>query len=201
MASKRGNPNFGKSKNDNSEVENNTQETKIVESKPIWKPDLTRMICVKNIARGRLVYKSKRQLGYTVIWENRGSTNYMELGEFINLKNSDLRFVQEPWIRIIEDDEVEILKYANVYQYYKEMIEVNDVETLLNYDFDKFVRKFDKLPEGYKNTVAEYAAQMIQEGKLDSIKIKNHIEKSMNIDLSFLIQKDTKKKPDVITIK
>jgi hypothetical protein len=125
----------------------------------------------------------------------------MELGEFINLKNSDLRFVQEPWIRIVEDDEVDILKYANVYQYYKEMVEVNDVEDLLGYSFDKFAKKFDKLPEGYKNTVAEHAAQMIQEGRLDSIKIKNYIESSMNIDLSFLIQKDAVSKSDVVNIK
>ena len=74
-----------------------------------WKPDLTRMICIKNIAKGKLIYKSKRQMGYTIVWDKRGALNYMELGEFINLKNSDMRFITEPWIRIMEEDEVEIL--------------------------------------------------------------------------------------------
>lgn len=177
----------------------------VVEEPKQWKPDLNRMICIKNIARGRLIYKSKRQMGYMIVWENTNDLNYMELGEFINLKNSDRRFITEPWIRIMEDDEVEILKYANVYQYYKEMIEVNDIEDLFKLDFDRFKRKFTKLPQGYKNSVAEYAARMIREGTLDSIKIKKFIEKEMDISLDVLIPSSTDSeqtnKPKIIDIK
>ncbi len=177
----------------------------VVEEPKQWKPDLNRMICVKNIARGRLIYKSKRQMGYMIVWENTNDLNYMELGEFINLKNSDRRFITEPWIRIMEDDEVEILKYANVYQYYKEMIEVNDIEDLFKLDFDRFKRKFTKLPQGYKNSVAEYAARMIREGTLDSIRIKKFIEKEMDISLDVLIPSSTDSeqtnKPKIIDIK
>lgn len=186
-------------------------ETDVDEKQPIveepkqWKPDLNRMICIKNIARGRLIYKSKRQMGYMIVWENTNDLNYMELGEFINLKNSDRRFITEPWIRIMEDDEVEILKYANVYQYYKEMIEVNDIEDLFKLDFDRFKRKFTKLPQGYKNSVAEYAARMIREGTLDSIRIKKFIEKEMDISLDVLIPSSTDSeqtnKPKIIDIK
>ena len=53
-----------------------------------WKPDLNRMICIKNISNGGLIYKSKRQMGYTIQWDRKGSKNYMELGEFISLKNN-----------------------------------------------------------------------------------------------------------------
>lgn len=169
----------------NATVENEDKPT--VKEKKVWKPDLNRQIAIKNIARGKLVYKSKRQMGYTVIWENTNDINYMELGEFINLKNSDRRFITEPWIRIMEDDEVEILKYANVYQYFKELIEVKDIEDLFKLDFDKFTRKFKKLPDGYKNSVLEYAARMIKNGELDSIKIKNFLEKEMDMNLDILI--------------
>ena len=111
-----------------------TKEVKQV-NKVYIKPnlDLQRMICVKNISEGKLIYKSKRQIGYTLIWEKYGDKNYIELGEFINLKNSDPRFVREPWIRVIEDDEIEILKYANVYQYYKDIIEINDIDALFRW--------------------------------------------------------------------
>lgn len=186
-------------------------ETDVDEKQPIveepkqWKPDLNRMICIKNIARGRLIYKSKRQMGYMIVWESTNDLNYMEIGEFINLKNSDRRFITEPWIRIMEDDEVEILKYANVYEYYKEMIEVNDIEDLFKLDFDRFKRKFTKLPQGYKNSVAEYAAKMIREGTLDSIRIKKFIEKEMDISLDVLIPSSTDSeqtnKPKIIDIK
>lgn len=171
-------------------------------SKPkVWKPDLTRMICIKNIAKGKLIYKSKRQMGYTIVWEKRGALNYMELGEFINLKNSDMRFITEPWIRIMEEDEVEILKYANVYQYFKSIIEIDDVDALLRLPFDKFCSKFDKLPDSFKKTVAERAKDMIANGELDSIKIKKYIEQQLDIELEFIGDQKFGKKNNTIEIR
>lgn len=153
-----------------------------------WKPDLNRMICIKNIASGKLIYKSKRQIGYTIEWPKKGDQDYMELGEFISLKNTDRRFVTEPWIRIMEDDEIEILKYAQIFNFYKEILGLDNVSDILKLDFKSFQKKFDKLPDGYKNSVIESAAKMLNSGELDSIKIKNYIEQTMGIDLSILIR-------------
>ena len=171
------------------------------EIKEQWKPDLNRMICLKNIASGKLIYVSKRQLGYKIEWENPGDTNYIELGEFIALKNSDSRFVTAPWVRIMEDDEVEILKYANIFKHYKEILGLNNVSDILRLDFESFKKKFDKLPEEYKNSVVEQAALMIKSGELDSIKIKDYIEKSMSIELDILIKSDSKIDSNSIEIK
>lgn len=202
----RGNPNLGK-QNESVEntVENKVVETKIVEKikeekpaqtkqevTPMWKPDLQRMICIKNISRGKLIYKSKRMVGYTIEWAKKGDTNFIELGEFIDLKNTNRRFVTEPWIRVVEDDEIEILKYANIFQYYKEILGLDNVSDILRLDFESFKKRFDKLPEGYKNSVVEQAADMIKTGELDSIKIKNHIEKTMEIDLNILTKSENK---------
>lgn len=167
----------------------------------VWKPDLNRMICLKNIAVGKLVYKSKRQIGYKIEWEKPGDTNYIELGEFINLKNTDSRFVTEPWIRIMEDDEIEILKYANIFKYYEEVLGLNNVSDILRLDFNAFKKKFDKLPDGFKNSVVEQAAQMIKNGELDSIKIKKYIEESMDIELDILLQPESKPVDNSINIK
>lgn len=166
-----------------------------------WKPDLNRMICVKNISRGKLIYKSKRQMGYTVEWFKKGDENYIELGEFMNLKNTDRRFVTEPWIRIIEDDEIEILKYANILQYYKGILGIDNVSDILTLDFISFKKRFDTLPQGYRNAVAEHAAEMIKNGTLDSIKIKNYIEEVMGISLDVLIDSGTKDEDITIDIK
>ena len=151
-----------------------------------WKPDLNRMICIKNISNGGLIYKSKRQMGYTIQWDRKGSKNYMELGEFISLKNTDRRFVTEPWIRIIEDDEIEILKYANIYQYYKEILDIENIEDVLRLPFEQFKIKFNNLPYGFKEAIVEHAAEMIRNGTLDSIRIKEYIEEKMETDLNIL---------------
>lgn len=165
-------------------------KTEQKEVKKKWEPDLKRLICIENISRGKLIYVSKRQVGYIVEWPHPGDINYIELEEFINLKNTDRRFITEPWIRIKEDDEIEILKYAGIYKYYQHIIKINEPRDILLSDFQTFKAKFDRLPEGYKNTIAEYAAKLMRSGELDSIKIKEHIEKSLGIDLDWMARDD-----------
>lgn len=165
-----------------------------------WKPDLSRMIAVKNIARGKLIYKSKRTIGYQLEWQKKGDINYIEFSELMYLKNTDRRFVTEPWIRIVEDDEIEILKHMQVFDFYKEILGLNNVSDILKLDFEKFKKKFDKLPEGYKNSVVESAAEMIASGELDSLKIKNYIEKTMDIDLSILVKSEKKNKSNSVDV-
>ena len=67
---KRGNPNLNKVKateivEEISPIINETIKEQEVKPKqeitPMWKPDLNRMIYIKNISRGKLIYKSKRQ--------------------------------------------------------------------------------------------------------------------------------------------
>jgi len=159
-------------------------ENKPTVSAPKWEPDLHRLICVKNISRGKLVYVSKRQNGFVTEWENTNDEDYLELQELISLKNSYKRFVTEPWIRINEPDEVEILKYLQIYKHYEKILDV-DVDKMLTLSFDRFEKKFKTLPDSFKQAIAGRAAEMMKSGELDSLKIKNIIEKEMNIDLSF----------------
>jgi len=167
-----------------SDIKITNDEPKSEKVKPKWEADLHRMICVKNIARGKLVYSSKRQNGYVIEWEKTNDENYMELSELVNLKNSNKRFITEPWIRIKEDDEIEILKYLGIYKYYEKILDV-DVDKMISLTPDRFEKKFKTLPESFKQAIAGRAAEMMKSGELDSLKIKNIIEKEMNIDLSF----------------
>jgi len=154
-----------------------------------YKPDLNKMICVENISSGGLTYVSKRQNGYLVEWEKPGDKNYIELSELVNMRNADRRFFEEPWIRIREENEIDILKFLGVYKYYKSIIDLNNIEDIFKLPISKFKVKFSSLSKGLKETVAEMAANKIKNNKLDSIKIKNFIEKELNLDLSILIPK------------
>jgi len=78
---------------------------------------------------------------------------------------------------------------------------LNNVSDILRLDFNSFKKKFDKLPSGYKNSVVEQAAKMIKSGELDSIKIKNYIEESMEIELDILLQPEGKPVDNFINIK
>ena len=179
----------------NEVLENIQQEIKpeisipVVEKKEKWIPDLHRQICVKNISRGKLVYVSKKQNGFEVIWENTNDEDYLELQELVSLKNSYKRFATEPWIRINEPDEVEILKYLQIYKHYERILDV-DIDKMLSKSPEKFEVKFKTLPNSIKEAIAGRAAEMMKSGELDSLKIKNIIEKDMDIDLSFYARGD-----------
>ena len=179
----------------NEVLENIQQEIKpeisipVVEKKEKWIPDLHRQISVKNISRGKLVYVSKKQNGFEVIWENTNDEDYLELQELVSLKNSYKRFVTEPWIRINEPDEVEILKYLQIYKNYEKILDV-DIDKMLYKSPEKFEVKFKTLPNSFKEAIAGRAAEMMKSGELDSLKIKNIIEKDMDIDLSFYARGD-----------
>jgi len=157
------------------------------EHKTLWKPDLNRDICIRNISGGELIYVSKRQIGYTVIWENN-EENYLPLSELNNLKNSDRRFFTDTWIKIVEDDEVEILKWLKVDKYYKGITGNDDIENIFNLTPKQFEVKFMSLPKNYKETISNKAAEMYVNGSLDSIKIKQVIEKDLDIELDILIE-------------
>lgn len=160
-----------------------------IEQKVKWEPDLHRQICIKNISRGKLVYVSKKQNGFETIWENTNDEDYLELQELVSLKNTYKRFVTEPWIRINEPDEVEILKYLQIYKHYEKILDV-DVDKMLTLTPDRFEKKFKTLPDSFKQAIAGRAAEMMKTGELDSLKIKNIIEKEMSIDLSFYARGD-----------
>lgn len=177
---KRGNPNFAKKDN---VVEKEKVEKEII---PVWKPDLRRQICVRNMTMGKLIYSSKKHVGYTIVWDEPSSENYIELEEFISLKNTDKRFVSEPWIRIIEDDEAEILKYCNIYQFYKNIIDIETTSQIFELPYDAFVEKFKGLPNGYKDSVLIEASEAIRNGTLDSIRIKTFLEKETGMDLNLI---------------
>ncbi len=157
-----------------------------------WQANLDRMICVENVSPGKLIYKSKRQMGYKIVWNEPGDTNYVELEELVNLKNTNTRFVREPWIRIVEEDEYEILQYLNVLQFYRGILGIDNLASILKltdkHTFKDFKAKFDRLPKSYKESAVTIAAEMIKNGSLDSIRVKQYIEQEMNTNLDVLIQ-------------
>ena len=44
--------------------------------------------CVSMVRSGRLIYASKRQMGYSVIWRNYMDTQYIELAELMAMPES-----------------------------------------------------------------------------------------------------------------
>jgi hypothetical protein len=163
------------------DVVQKVMESTIAE-KPVVKKerDLNEMIRVVNITNSKLVYISKTSPGYRIDWDEYLDENWMEYKELINMRNSQRRFFEEPWI-ICDWDVLEDLR---VDKYYKNIIDLENLDDVFKKSPDELAKILDVVPNGIKKLIADRAYELRREKKLDSLSIIETIEKKLNIDLS-----------------
>lgn len=137
------------------------------------------MVTVKNGFNGTLVYKSKRT-GEVFVWDSFGSEQEMELQDLKSAKNTYKAFFINNWFLF---DDPEIIEWLGMTQYYKHALNTESFNELFNSTPEEIKKTVAKLSAGQKKSAAFRAKQLIQEGKIDSIKIINALEESLSVDL------------------
>lgn len=141
--------------------------------------------CVSMVRSGRLIYASKRQMGYSVIWRNYMDTQYIELAELMAMRSSDPMFFSENWIVIDDEFEhkdavVQKLRIKNMYANTPNMLEL---ERLFVLPVDEMVHKIKSMSTSLKESVHLHAKEAVENGTLDSMKrikaIENVLGKSI----------------------
>lgn len=139
--------------------------------------ELVQVICITNTP---LTYESKSQIGYRVEWDGFLQENWMEYKELINMRNSQRAFFEEPWI-ICDWD---VLVDLKVDQYYKNIIDLENLEGLFEKSPEELEKTLKVVPNGIKTLIVDKAFELRREKRLDSISIIETIEKTLKIDLS-----------------
>jgi hypothetical protein len=166
------------------ETKQNVKTNKPSKTRPDLDPNL--LIRCVNITRGKLFYKSARLQGYTVTWNEFGESADIELAELMAMKNKYPKFFSEPYILIDEPNVDEIFDYLRVKnRHFEDMIDVDDFDSIYKKPVNQFKKLLEEMPNGLKNSVKFRARELIQENKLDSLKIINVIEEVLKVDLSF----------------
>jgi len=137
------------------------------------------MVTVKNGFNGTLVYKSKRT-GEVFVWDSFGSEQEMELQDLKSAKNTYKALFINNWFLF---DDPEIIEWLGMTQYYKHALNTESFNELFNSTPEEIKKTVAKLSAGQKKSAAFRAKQLIQEGKIDSIKIINALEESLSVDL------------------
>ena len=137
------------------------------------------MVTVKNGFNGTLVYKSKRT-GEVFVWDSFGSEQEMELQDLKSAKNTCKAFFINNWFLF---DDPEIIEWLGMSQYYKQALNTDSFNELFTSTPEEIKKTVSKLSAGQKKSAAFRAKQLIQEGKIDSIKIINALEESLSVDL------------------
>ena len=136
-------------------------------------------VTVRNGFNGKLVYKSKRT-NEKFVWDGFGTEQDIELQELKSAKNSSKDFFVNNWFMI---DDPEIIEYLGVQRYYAHSIKFDEFDDLFNKEPKELAKLLREIPEGQRKTVAYRARQLIAEGKIDSIKVINTLEKNLGIEL------------------
>jgi len=148
---------------------------------------LDTIIPVTSNYQGRLYFKSAKTMGYSVEWDSYGSTEYMELSELVGMRNTCRRFFEDNWI-IIEDTEDysawEIYQFLKVDQYYNNILTPENIDELFKKDPSEVKKIISKLSNGMRDILRSKAKVMYDNKQLDSNKMIETLEKSLNIKFS-----------------
>lgn len=160
-----------------SEVYATATEPAAVSSEPVVKikaTDLPRDLyvpCVCMIRSGKLIYVSKRTIGYTVLWNNYMDVQYIELAELMAMRSSESKFFTENWIAI--DDTFEyrdaVMERLRINDMYKNTPNPTALDNLFKLDIQLMKQRVQMMTATLKETVYVQAKDCIANQSLDSI--------------------------------
>lgn len=145
---------------------------------------LDTLVPVTSNYKGKLAYTSSRITGYTIIWDDFGSTEYVELSELVSMRNSARRFYEDNWI-VIEDMEeysaIQIYDFLKVGKYYENVFTPENIDNLFEEDPAEILRIVSSFSKGMKDTIAVRAKEKIDAKELDSNNKINALSEGLGI--------------------
>lgn len=158
------------------------QATQATKRKKIDRTDEVPCRCVTD---GELIYVSRRNGYMTIEWSGYGDTQYVEVGELMNMKGSQAKFLTEPWL-IIEDEEV--VEHLGLKRMYDEMIPIDDIEGfILTSSLEDLIKVAKKSPKGIQKLITDKSRKLVQTRELyDNRKIEA-LGTALNIDLNMVM--------------
>lgn len=131
------------------------------------------IVAVTNNTRGTLVYVSKRMQGYEIVWRQYGDTEYMEFGELLSMRNSAKSFFENNWVTF---DDKDVIVALGVENFYKCVLDVDNFDSMFNLPPQELQAQISLMTNGMKETVALRAAELIEDGTIDSRKTIKSLE-------------------------
>lgn len=148
---------------------------------------LDTIVPVTSNIKGNLIYVSKKMAGYTINWDDFGSTEYIELSELVAMRNSDRRFFEDNWIICEDTDEysaMQIYDFLKVSKYYKNVFTPENIDTIFEKEPSQIIKIISTLSKGMKETIAVRAKEKIDTKELDSNSKIEALETALNMKFS-----------------
>jgi hypothetical protein len=166
---------------DSEQPEEEVLEEEIVKETPKKKRVIGRdeLIPIMNNTNGTVIYTSKTS-GQEWVFNSYGQTDDIEMGELIKMKNAHPRYLNEPWIIILDEDAVQQLGLSNLYE---NVMKPEELDNFFKLPVDKFNEILNNTPSGMKQLIVSKAMKGIKDGSFDSMSKIKAIEESYGIRL------------------
>lgn len=126
-----------------------------------------------------LIYKSNRT-GEKIVWSEFGDVQEITFGELKTMKATYGRFFSQGWL-IVEDEEA--INHLGLGRTYGNMLEVEDLDEFFGASEDEMERILQNVPQGFKKSLAVFARERIQDGRLDSNRKIKLLEELLQVEL------------------
>lgn len=157
----------------------NTEEAAKKSYRTVNNLDSNTYVTVKNGYNGVLVYKSKRT-GERYVFDGFGAEQEMELSELKSARNSSKAFFINNWFLF---DDPEVIDWLGVNAYYKHALNAQSFDEVFNKTPAQIKKIVSELSKGQKRSLAFRAKQLINDEVIDSIKVINALEESLDVTL------------------
>lgn len=148
------------------------------------------LINVKSNSFGKLIFAS-RKTGERIVWERCGEVQQVTLSTLRTMKLECVGFFKEQWIipigfadeNAIKFTTADIYKQLFVAQYYKNLVDPSDYESLCSMTPAEIKEKVSFMSDGAKENLAVALNTYIEKGVLDSIKAIKAFEEALGCEL------------------
>lgn len=137
------------------------------------------LIQVMNGEQGELIHRSKRT-GRMWKFTKFGQVDKMPFIELLNIQNRNPRCFEEGRLIILNQNVIEQFGLEDVY---KKVVTPQNLDDLFTKDVEEVTETIQNLPQSMKSTFFARAKELYAKGQLDSIKLKNAIEKEYGISI------------------
>lgn len=143
--------------------------------------DLREIVEVQSCFHGSLTYISKD--GYTATWDEFGTSCYMSVEELLKMRNQQVAFFTNNWIAIVGDNAADVISFLQIERYYEHFLPTDDFDKIFSYDPEEIIEVVSVMSNNMKEAVARRAYVLFKEKKIDSIKVREAVEKATGYDL------------------
>lgn len=136
------------------------------------------ILCMSGV-KGNMTFKSQLS-GFTVKTTNFGQTVKIPYKDLVYVHNVSPRAFHEGHIIVLNEHLQEEFNLGNVY---KSVITPNNIQKVLKLDSKDLSKFISDMPSGMKPALYDEARKMYRDGRLDSIRTVEAIEKEFGISL------------------